>query len=74
MEENKGLIIFEKAMNRRFLEMANIHRLEVFKANMENNFHGNPVKNIVRRILSKKLLLINKRSFKWFIFPHQKVM
>ena len=67
MEENKGLIIFEKAMNKRFLEMANIHKLEVFKANLENNFHGNPVKNIVRRILSKKILLNAVSDIEFFI-------
>lgn len=71
MEGNKGLIIFEKAMNKRFMDMANIHGLEVFKANLENNFDGNPVKNIFKRLLSKKNLIKTTSEIEAFIIENK---
>ncbi|WP_282048781.1 polysialyltransferase family glycosyltransferase [Maribacter aquivivus] len=71
MEGNKGLIIFEKAMNKRFMEMGNIHGLEVFTADLENNFHGNPVKNIFKRLLSKKSLLETTAEIEAFIIENK---
>lgn len=67
MEENNGLIVFEKAMNKRFEEMAVVHGLKVFKADLQNNFSGNLLDNIRKRLASKKVLLSKIHAIKSFI-------
>lgn len=67
MEKNSGLIVFEKAMNRRFEEMAAVHGLVVYKADLQNNFSGNVVTNILKRLASKNVVLSKVYEIKCFI-------
>jgi hypothetical protein len=56
MEENSCLIIFESAMNTRYINMAKLHDIDVFCANLENNLHNNYILNFLERLKSKKKL------------------
>ena len=67
MEANSCLIIFEKAMNKRFEEMALVNGLKVFKADLQNNFSGNLFINILKRFASKKSILLKVNDIKSFI-------
>lgn len=56
MEENSCLIIFERAMNKRYVEMAKLHGLEVYCVNLDNNLETTIGLNFIRRLESKKEL------------------
>jgi len=71
MEQNSGLIVFEKAMNKRFEDMARVHGLKVYKADLQNNFDGSLFTNIVERLKTGKLISTKVLEIKYFVESNQ---
>ena len=67
MEESSCLIIFENAMNKRYIEMAKTHSLEVYRVELDNNLETTIGLNFIRRLASKSTLRTKIRALTTYL-------